>query len=79
MSQEIIDAQVNPAVWEISGHFLLKRKEDFEAASEAYVCRLLSDVSLSEERFQEVKAYIIILKMKKLQNHPKLVCSKTAT
>lgn len=63
MSQEIIDAQVNPAVWEISGHFVLKRREDFEAASEEYICRLLSDVSLSEERFQEVKSYIINLKM----------------
>ncbi|KAI9100241.1 hypothetical protein K1719_024459 [Acacia pycnantha] len=63
VSQEIVDAQVNPAVWEISGHFVLKRREDFEAASEAYVCSLLSDVSLSEERFQEVKAYIINLKV----------------
>ncbi|XP_054796867.1 GDP-L-galactose phosphorylase 1-like isoform X2 [Prosopis cineraria] len=63
VSQEIINAQVNPAVWEISGHFVLKRREDFDAASEAYVCRLLSDVSLSEDRFQEVKSCIMNLKV----------------
>lgn len=49
---------MNPAAWEISGHMVLKRKKDFEEASEAYVLRLLSEVSLSEERFQKVKAYI---------------------
>lgn len=58
VSQELLDTQVNPAVWEISGHMVLKRKKDFEEASEAYAWRLLSEVSLSEERFQEVKAYI---------------------
>ncbi|XP_028769855.1 GDP-L-galactose phosphorylase 1-like [Neltuma alba] len=68
VSQGIIDAQVNPAVWEISGHLVLKRREDFEAASEAYVCRLLSDVSLSEERFQQVKAFVINLKVEALES-----------
>lgn len=58
VSQELLDTQVNPAVWEISGHMVLKRKKDFEEASEAYAWKLLSEVSLSEERFQEVKAYI---------------------
>ncbi|XP_008803683.2 GDP-L-galactose phosphorylase 1-like [Phoenix dactylifera] len=58
VSQELLDTQVNPAVWEISGHMVLKRKKDFEEASEAYAWRLLSEVSLSEERFRKVKAYI---------------------
>lgn len=58
MSQELLDTQVNPAVWEISGHMVLKRKKDYEEASESYAWRLLAEVSLSEERFQEVKAYI---------------------
>lgn len=59
VSQELLDTQVNPAVWEISGHMVLKRKKDFEEASEDYAWRLLSEVSLSEERFEEVKAYIL--------------------
>ncbi|KAJ4961505.1 hypothetical protein NE237_021415 [Protea cynaroides] len=59
VSQELLDTQVNPAVWEISGHMVLKRKKDYEDASEDYAGRLLAEVSLSEERFEEVKAYIL--------------------
>lgn len=50
---------MNPAVWEISGHIVLKRKVDFDEASEAYAWKLLAEVSLSEERFQEIKAYVL--------------------
>ena len=56
VSAELLDTQVNPAVWEISGHMVLKRKEDYEEASEQNAWRLLAEVSLSEERFQEVMA-----------------------
>ncbi|XP_042503008.1 GDP-L-galactose phosphorylase 2-like [Macadamia integrifolia] len=59
VSQELLDTQVNPAVWEISGHMVLKRKKDYEDASEDYAWRLLAEVSLSDERFEEVKAYIL--------------------
>lgn len=58
VSAELLDTQVNPAVWEISGHMVLKRKKDFDEASEANAWRLLAEVSLSEERFQEVSALI---------------------
>ncbi|KAK9057190.1 hypothetical protein SSX86_024557 [Deinandra increscens subsp. villosa] len=58
VSAELLDTQVNPAVWEISGHMVLKRKEDYEGASEKKAWRLLEEVSLSEERFQEVMAII---------------------
>lgn len=58
VSSEILDTQVNPAVWEISGHMVLKRKEDYEEASEENAWRLLAEVSLSEERFQEVRDII---------------------
>lgn len=58
VSQELLDTQVNPAVWEISGHIVLKRRDDYEEASEASAWRLLAEVSLSEARFEEVKAYI---------------------
>ncbi|KAF6159090.1 hypothetical protein GIB67_032707 [Kingdonia uniflora] len=58
VSSELLDTQVNPAVWEISGHMVLKRKKDFEEASEENAWRLLAEVSLSQERFEEVKALI---------------------
>lgn len=54
MSADLLDTQVNPAVWEISGHMVLKRKKDFDEASEENAWRLLTEASLSEERFQEV-------------------------
>nr|XP_043640095.1 GDP-L-galactose phosphorylase 1-like [Erigeron canadensis] len=58
VSAELLDTQVNPAVWEISGHMVLKRKEDYDGATEQNAWRLLAEVSLSEERFQEVMAII---------------------
>ncbi|KAL8162530.1 hypothetical protein V2J09_014019 [Rumex salicifolius] len=58
VSAELLDTQVNPAVWEISGHMVLKRRKDYEEASEENAWRLLAEVSLSEERFQEVRALI---------------------
>ncbi|CAI9773427.1 unnamed protein product [Fraxinus pennsylvanica] len=58
VSPELLDTQVNPAVWEISGHMVLKRKEDYEEASEGNAWRLLAEVSLSEERLDEVKDLI---------------------
>ncbi|CAH8381882.1 unnamed protein product [Eruca vesicaria subsp. sativa] len=54
VSSELLETQVNPAVWEMSGHMVLKRKEDYEGASEEKALSLLSEVSLSEERFKEV-------------------------
>lgn len=58
VSSELLDTQVNPAVWEISGHMVLKRRKDYDEASEENAWRLLAEVSLSEERFQEVTALI---------------------
>ncbi|OVA09751.1 hypothetical protein BVC80_9101g296 [Macleaya cordata] len=58
VNPELLDTQVNPAVWEISGHIVLKRKKDYEEASEENAWRLLAEVSLSEERFEEVKALV---------------------
>ncbi|KAL8505518.1 hypothetical protein ACS0TY_016677 [Phlomoides rotata] len=55
VSCELLETQVNPAVWEISGHMVLKRKEDYDEACEQNAWRLLAEVSLSEERLQEVK------------------------
>lgn len=58
VDQEILETMVNPAIWEISGHMVLKRREDYDNVSEDYACKLLSEVSLSEERFEEVKGYV---------------------
>ncbi|KAJ8475903.1 hypothetical protein OPV22_019630 [Ensete ventricosum] len=58
VSQDLLDTQVNPAVWEISGHIVLKWKKDYDKASEYYAWKLVAEVSLSEARFAEVKAYI---------------------
>ncbi|XP_071696510.1 GDP-L-galactose phosphorylase 2-like [Rutidosis leptorrhynchoides] len=66
VSAELIDTQVNPAVWEISGHMVLKRKEDYEGASEEKAWKLLAEVSLSDERFQEVMVIIFEAVEKKL-------------
>eukprot|EP00250_Pteridium_aquilinum_P019384 c24407_g5_i1 orf=1571-2872(+) len=55
VDKELLETQVNPAVWEISGHIVLKRKEDYERASEDYASRLLAEVSLDADSFQEVK------------------------
>lgn len=52
--EELLDTGVNPACWEIAGHMVLKRKEDYDAISQDMAWRLLEQVSLSEERFQEV-------------------------
>ncbi|XP_057529565.1 GDP-L-galactose phosphorylase 2 [Amaranthus tricolor] len=58
VNPELLDTQVNPAVWEISGHIVLKRRKDYDEASEENAWRLLAEVSLSEARFEEVKAMI---------------------
>lgn len=56
VNQEILETQVNPAVWEISGHIVLKRRKDYDLATEEYAWKLLAEVSLSHDRFEEVKA-----------------------
>ncbi|XP_075473673.1 GDP-L-galactose phosphorylase 2-like [Primulina tabacum] len=59
VSHELLDTQVNPAVWEMSGHIVLKRRKDFVEASEEYAWKLLSEVSLPDDQFLEVKEHII--------------------
>lgn len=55
VDEVVLNIRVNPAVWEISGHIILFRKEDYEMATEDYAWKLLAEVSLSEVRFEEVK------------------------
>jgi GDP-L-galactose phosphorylase len=52
--EDIMDTMVDPAVFEISGHIVLKRKEDYKVADEKWAWRLLEYASFTEERFEEV-------------------------
>ncbi|XP_037415060.1 GDP-L-galactose phosphorylase 1-like isoform X3 [Triticum dicoccoides] len=58
-SQEFLDMRINPAVWELSGHLVLKRRKDYDEASEATLCRFLVEASLSEAEFQELKRCLL--------------------
>ncbi|GIM13663.1 hypothetical protein Vretimale_16688, partial [Volvox reticuliferus] len=51
---ELLATGVNPAAFEVAGHLLLKRAQDFEEATEDVAIRLLAQASLSEERFLAV-------------------------
>lgn len=50
--------KVSREAWEIGGHMVLKRRKDYEEASEDSARRLLAEVSLSAERFRQVKGCI---------------------
>ena len=54
LPEDILESQVDPAVFEISGHQLMKRREDYEGMDEACVVRLLRCACFDEERFDEV-------------------------
>ncbi|KAM3334260.1 hypothetical protein ACQJBY_028979 [Aegilops geniculata] len=58
-SQEFLDMGINPAVWELSGHLVLKRRKDYDEASEATLCRFLVEASLTEAEFQELKGCVL--------------------
>jgi GDP-L-galactose phosphorylase len=49
--EALLETGVNPAVFEISGHMLLKRRSDYEGLDEAAAVALLEAVSLPEARF----------------------------
>ncbi|KAG8054320.1 hypothetical protein GUJ93_ZPchr0001g31716 [Zizania palustris] len=58
-SEEFLDMRINPAVWELSGHLVLKRRKDYDGASEATICGFLVEASLSETEFLELKSRIM--------------------
>ncbi len=49
-----METQVDPACWEIAGHIVLKRAEDYSTVTQDSAWRLLELASYSEERFLEV-------------------------
>jgi GDP-L-galactose phosphorylase len=56
LPEDVAETQVDPAVFEISGHMVLKRAEDYARADQAWAWRLLELASVSEARFGEVVA-----------------------
>jgi len=47
----LLDSQVDPASFEISGHIIMKRQQDYEGLTQDAIWELLSYASLSEEAF----------------------------
>jgi GDP-L-galactose phosphorylase len=56
--EHLLDIGVNPAVWEISGHMVLKRAQDYADFTEAAAWELLAAVSLSEEQLAAAEAML---------------------
>ena len=54
LPEDIMETQVDPAVFEISGHMVLKRQKDYEVADQDWTWRLLECATFTEERFAEV-------------------------
>ena len=48
---ELLDSQVDPASFEISGHIIMKRQQDYDGLTQEAIWDLLSYASLSEEAF----------------------------
>merc|ERR1712032_61681 len=49
--EEVLDTQVNPACFEIGGHMVMKRAQDYKDLTEDKVCEILSYASLTEAEF----------------------------
>lgn len=52
--QEVVDTQVAPAVFEISGHMLMKTRETYEDMTDALCCRILQETSVCSMLFQAI-------------------------
>ena len=47
----MLDSQVDPASFEISGHVIMKRQQDYDTLTQDGIWDLLTYASLSEEAF----------------------------
>ncbi|KAL4442130.1 hypothetical protein ABPG77_011391 [Micractinium sp. CCAP 211/92] len=52
--EDVLESQVDPAAWEIAGHIVLKRQQDYDGVTQEGAWRLLELASCSEQRFAEV-------------------------
>ena len=57
--ESVLATGVNPAVFEISGHLVLKRKEDYDNADETWARNILSEVSLDAPTFSRVVSLML--------------------
>jgi GDP-L-galactose phosphorylase len=57
--EDIMDSQVDPAVFEISGHIVLKRQKDYERADQEWAWRMLEYASFTEEKFADVVEMVV--------------------
>jgi GDP-L-galactose phosphorylase len=55
---DVLATCVNPAAFEIAGHMVLKRREDYEGLTEARAWELLKHVGLRDSDFDEVEEKI---------------------
>jgi len=55
----ISDTGINPAVFEISGHMLFKREEDYENCTEAMASEILASASIEEDEFCDLMREIL--------------------
>jgi GDP-L-galactose phosphorylase len=53
--QVVLDTGVNPAAFEIAGHMVLKRPEDYEALSQETAWNILQHVSLTNEAMEALQ------------------------
>lgn len=53
--QEVLDTGVNPAAFEIAGHMVLKRAEDYDALSQDTAWNILQHVSLTNEAMEALQ------------------------
>lgn len=51
---DVLETQVDPAAWEIAGHIVLKRQQDYDAVTQEGAWRLLELASATEEQFAKI-------------------------
>lgn len=54
LPQDVLDSQVDPAVFEISGHQLMKRKEDYDGLTEEWVMNMLRCARFEDDIFDSI-------------------------
>lgn len=59
----VLDTGVNPAAFEIAGHMVLKRREDYETMSQDRAWDILQHVSLSNDEMEELQAKVFAVYM----------------
>lgn len=59
LPESVLETGINPAAFEIAGHLLYKRREDYEAATQESAWELLSQASLEEGDFNALVEQIL--------------------